>query len=75
MDTFPVPAPVSIHFEDSPDHMSGQLLLDVVPLPPESAALRLLRSTLVQAHLARQDPDYAGSNARKLTLTNAELEK
>jgi len=53
--------------------MSGQFALDVVPLPPESAALRLLRSTLVQAHLARTDPDYAGG--RKQTLTNAELEK
>lgn len=75
VDTFPIPAPVSIHFEDSPDFMSGQFALDVVPLPPESASLRLLRSTLVQAHLTRQDPDYADSNARKLTLTNAELEK
>jgi hypothetical protein len=73
VDTFQIPAPVSIHFEDSPDFMSGQFALDVVPLPPDSAALRLLRSTLVQAHLARTDPDYVGG--RKQTLTNAEMEK
>lgn len=55
--------------------MSGQFAIDVVPLPPESVELRLLRSTLVQAHLARQDPDYNGTHARQQTLTNAELEK
>jgi len=78
MDTFPLPNPVSIHsshYDETPDHLSCQFLADVVPQPAPIANLRLIRSSIVLAHLTRLEAISDPSARHRLPLSTAEMDK